>query len=232
MTATATVTREADAEEDFSEPKMTYNWTYWYARFTVLNDYQDLPCPVETQGAHLISAPTSPKAVTSRHDPSSFYEALFERLRGLALQQSVRENVYGEELANEWPISRTPRALADEVREARKRAQDALLPLDSSSSSDSEYEPAWMRRLREAREKRRRVRAQGKTEGATRADVEADAGAQIAASTHPQPHPPQLSPPQDDAVIKSTVDAVAHQACKKRKAPLTPISPFTKRVRV
>ncbi|KAH0494477.1 hypothetical protein TgHK011_001094 [Trichoderma gracile] len=207
-------------EEEFTDPKMSYNWTYWHARFTVLNDYQDLPCPVETRGAHLISAPPSPKAVAPRHDPRSFYKDLFERLRGLALRQSVRENIYGVEFASEWPISRTPRPLADEVREARKKAQDALLHLDSSSSSDPEYEPAWMRRMREAREKRRRARAQAKAEGVTRAK----------AAT-----PSQLSPPQDDAVINSeqqTVDAVADDSCKKRKAPPTPISPASpKRVR-
>ncbi|KAL7822671.1 hypothetical protein V8C26DRAFT_389714, partial [Trichoderma gracile] len=182
---------------------------------------QDLPCPVETRGAHLISHPPSPKVVAPRHDPSSFYKDLFGRLRRLATRQSMRVNMYGEEFANEWPISRTPRPLADEIREARMKARDALLHLDSSSSSDLEYEPAWMRRMREAREKRRRARAQAKAEGVTRAK----------APTSPQP-----SPPQDDAVIKSeqrTVDAVVDEPCKKRKAPPTPISPASpKRVRV
>lgn len=128
---------------------------------------------METQGAHLISAPSSPNAVESRHDPSSFYDHLFERLRGLALRQSIRENIYGEEFANEWPISRTPRALANEIRVARRKARDALLHLDDpSTSSDSEYEPAWRRRIREAREKKRQARKQAKLLAQAQAQTE------------------------------------------------------------
>ncbi|KAL6826742.1 hypothetical protein J3E69DRAFT_332050 [Trichoderma sp. SZMC 28015] len=162
-TAASTVDQTMDAEVGLTEPKISYSWTYWYAKFTELNQYECLPDPVETQGAHLISAPSSPNAVESRHDPSSFYDHLFERLRGLALRQSIRENIYGEEFANEWPISRTPRALANEIRVARRKARDALLHLDDpSTSSDSEYEPAWRRRIREVREKKRQAKKQAK----------------------------------------------------------------------
>lgn len=53
--------------------------------------------------------------------------------------------------------------MANEIRVARRKARDALLHLDSpSTSSDSEYEPAWRRRIREAREKKRQARKQAK----------------------------------------------------------------------
>ncbi|KAL6699085.1 hypothetical protein J3F84DRAFT_364845 [Trichoderma pleuroticola] len=179
-TATATVDQTMDAELESTEPKISHSWTYWYAKFTELNEYEYLPDPVETQGAHLISAPSSPNAVESRHDPSSFYDHLFERLRGLALRQSIRENIYGEEFANEWPISRTPRALANEIRISRRKARDALLHLDSpSTSSDSEYEPAWRRRIRQVREKKRQAKKQAKLLAQAHAQSEDPARAQL-----------------------------------------------------
>ncbi|KAK4067181.1 uncharacterized protein Triagg1_7909 [Trichoderma aggressivum f. europaeum] len=179
-TAAGTVDQTMDTELELTEPKLSYSWTYWYAKFTELNEYEYLPDPVETQGAHLISAPSSPNVVESRHDPSSFYDHLLERLRGLALRQSIRENIYGEEFANEWPISRTPRALAKEIRIARRKARDALLHLDSpSTSSDSEYEPAWRRRIREAREKKRRAKKQAKLLAQAQAQTEDPARIQL-----------------------------------------------------
>ncbi|PNP54537.1 hypothetical protein THARTR1_05094 [Trichoderma harzianum] len=179
-TATTTVDQTMDAELESTEPKISHSWTYWYAKFTELNEYEYLPDPVETQGAHLISAPSSPNAVESRHDPSSFYDHLFERLRGLALRQSIRENIYGEEFANEWPISRTPRALANEIRISRRKARDALLHLDSpSTSSDSEYEPAWRRRIRQVREKKRQAKKQAKLLAQAQAQSEDPVRAQL-----------------------------------------------------
>lgn len=31
-----------DAEVEFTEPKISYSWTYWYAKFTELNEYVQL----------------------------------------------------------------------------------------------------------------------------------------------------------------------------------------------
>jgi hypothetical protein len=40
-TTTADQTRELEVEEEeeLTEPKLSYNWTYWHARFTELNNY-------------------------------------------------------------------------------------------------------------------------------------------------------------------------------------------------
>lgn len=169
-----------------------------------------LPDPVETQGAHLISAPSSPNAVESHHDPSSFYDHLFERLRGLALRQSIRENIYGEEFANEWPISRTPRALANEIRVARRKARDALLHLDSpSTSSDSEYEPAWKRRIREVREKKRQARKQAKL----LAQAQTEDPVQLQLQTQVQSRSIQVEPqPQARFLLEPIVEDEAEQS--------------------
>ncbi|KAL6832285.1 hypothetical protein V8C40DRAFT_234584 [Trichoderma camerunense] len=208
----ATVDQTMDAELELTEPKISYSWTYWYAKFTELNEYDYLPNPVETQGAHLISAPSSPNAVESRHDPSSFYDHLFERLRGLALRQSIRENIYGEEFANEWPISRTPRALANEIRVARRKARDALLHLDSpSTSSDSEYEPAWRRRIREVREKKRHARKQAKLLAQTQ--TQTDDPVQLQLQSQVQPRTIQVEPqPQTRFLLEPIVEDEAEQS--------------------
>ncbi|KAL7790816.1 hypothetical protein V8C37DRAFT_384120 [Trichoderma ceciliae] len=155
----ATMAAPADQtveHEETAAPKMSHSWTYWYARLTEPNEYEFLPCPVATQGAHLISAPSSPRAVKPRHDASSFCRDLSERLRGLIVRQSLRENLYGEEFADEWPISRTPRALANEVLEARQKALEAQPHLYSPpSESTVDFESSWRRRIREWREKKR-----------------------------------------------------------------------------
>ncbi|UKZ54593.1 hypothetical protein TrVGV298_008402 [Trichoderma virens] len=214
-------------QEEMIEPKLSYTWTYWYARFTELNEYEYLPCPVETQGAHLISAPSSPNAVESRHDASSFCVELSNRLRRLVLRQSIRENIYGEEFANEWPISRTPRALANEIRIARRKARDALLHLDSPSTSDSEYEPPWRRRIREVREKRRQARRQAKAQAKAQVESEVQPQAPAKASA-------QLSPKHDakDLPEQPVIHAMMDLPCKKRKAPPTPITPSPKKTKV
>ncbi|KAL7963750.1 hypothetical protein V8C34DRAFT_266458 [Trichoderma compactum] len=210
-TAAATVDQTMDAELESAEPKLSYPWTYWYAKFTELNEYEHLPNPVETQGAHLISAPSSPNAVESRHDPCSFYDHLFERLRGLALRQSIRENIYGEEFANEWPISRTPRALAKEIRIARRKARDALLRLDSPSTSDSEYEPAWRRRIREAREKKRQAKKQAKLLAQAQAQAQTEDPVQLQSRSIMVESQPQarflLEPIVEDEAEQSPIPA-------------------------
>lgn len=38
-TAAATVDQTMDAELELTEPKLSYSWTYWYAKFTELNEY-------------------------------------------------------------------------------------------------------------------------------------------------------------------------------------------------
>ncbi|KAL6808892.1 hypothetical protein GGI42DRAFT_316691 [Trichoderma sp. SZMC 28013] len=212
-TAAATVDQTMDAELELTEPKLSYSWTYWYAKFTELNEYEYLPNPVETQGAHLISAPSSPNAVESRHDPSSFYDHLFERLRGLALRQSIRENIYGEEFANEWPISRTPRALAKEIRIARRKARDALLHLDSPSTSDSEYEPAWKRRIREAREKKRQAKKQAKLLAQAQAQAQTEDPVRLQLQPQIQSRSIQIeSQPQARFLLEPIVEDEAEQS--------------------
>ncbi|KAF3069333.1 hypothetical protein CFAM422_007257 [Trichoderma lentiforme] len=213
-TAASTVDQTMDGEVDLTETKISYSWTYWYAKFTELNEYEHLPDPVETQGAHLISAPSSPNAVESRHDPSSFYDHLFERLRGLALRQSIRENIYGEEFANEWPISRTPRALANEIRIARRKARDALLHLDDpSTSSDSEYEPAWKRRIREVREKKRQARKQAKLLAQAQAEAQTEDPVRFQLQPQVQPRSIQIEPqPQARFLLEPIVEDEAEQS--------------------
>ncbi|KAL7912642.1 hypothetical protein GGI35DRAFT_491155 [Trichoderma velutinum] len=214
-----------DAELELTEPKISYSWTYWYAKFTELNEYEYLPDPVETQGAHLISAPSSPNAVESRHDPSSFCDHLFERLRGLALRQSIRENIYGEEFANEWPISRTPRALANEIRIARRKARDALLHLDCpSTSSDSECEPVWRRRIREAREKKRQAKKQAKliAQAQTEDPVRVQLQPQVQSPFQVEPQPQGrflLEPIVEDEAEQSPIHGALTDAVRQMTIP-------------
>ncbi|KAL7944260.1 hypothetical protein V8C42DRAFT_326310 [Trichoderma barbatum] len=238
---------DADQEE-IVEPKISYTWTYWHARFTELNEYEHLPCPVETQGAHLISAPPSPKAVESRHDPSSFYDDLFERLRGLALRQSIREHIYGEEFANEWAISRTPRALANEIKAARQKALEAELHLDSPSTSESELQPGWWRRvIRESREKREAKKqakalaqaqalAQAHAQGESKAHIQAQDpdSVQVQTEAHVELQAQAQTPLECGAAHKTEQPAIhiVNQTSKKRKAPPTPVTPSPKRARV
>lgn len=41
--AAATVDQAMDVEVEFTEPKISYSWTYWYAKFTELNEYVNPP---------------------------------------------------------------------------------------------------------------------------------------------------------------------------------------------
>lgn len=129
------------------------------------------------------------------------------------MRQSIRENIYGEEFANEWPISRTPRALAKEIRIARRKARDALLHLDSPSTSDSEYEPAWKRRIREAREKKRQAKKQAKLLAQAQAQAQTEDPVRLQLQPQIQSRSIQIeSQPQARFLLEPIVEDEAEQS--------------------
>jgi len=68
-----------------------------------------LPDVVKTQGKHLVSRPTTP--TYSRTLDPDFVEKLHSSLYSLLNTQKLRVHQYGENIAEEWPISHTPQEI-------------------------------------------------------------------------------------------------------------------------
>lgn len=75
--------------------------------FRLADHVQSLPCPVSSQGAHLVHPPPTPALRDSPIDPT-FAQTLTDRLNKLVRRQEICVNMYGATFAEEWPISRTP----------------------------------------------------------------------------------------------------------------------------
>ncbi|KAH8729990.1 hypothetical protein BGZ61DRAFT_188737 [Ilyonectria robusta] len=117
-------------------PHLSYRWTHWLALAFEKAEGR-LPCPVSSQGAHLVHPPPTPALRDAPIDPT-FAQTLTDRLNKLVRRQEIRVNMYGAAFAEEWPISRTP---MQEAREAKARVQqfhEQQLRLDSDSPSESE----------------------------------------------------------------------------------------------
>lgn len=172
-----------------SIPRLSYPWTFSLAK-ALENSVGPLPCPVATQGAELVPAPETPAL---RYPPpdSAFVETLTERLEKLAWRQRIRINVYGVDFAEEWPISRTPRLLAEEAAARRIAFLEKDLHLDSSSTSESEGENE--RRILRLKKMLRRSRKQPRSRGA------------------------QLPSPQSTTEEEAGEQAPAAKPCLKRK---------------
>nr|CEG04920.1 unnamed protein product [Fusarium clavum] len=138
------------ASPDATPPKTSTEDNDIYTRHTwrhalalkIEKEYDELPCPVATQGSHLIHPPPTPAFHNSVPD-ASFTGALKKRLKDLLWQQDIRISCYGSDFANEWPISRTPRDLAQEAAARIMRLQDELL--NSISETDTEDEREFER---------------------------------------------------------------------------------------
>ncbi|KAM0421300.1 hypothetical protein ACHAPT_010829 [Fusarium lateritium] len=144
-----------------STPHLSYPWTYSLAK-ALENSDGPLPCPVATQGAELVPPPETPALRYPPPDPA-FVETLTERLRGLAWRQEIRVRIYGVDFAEEWPISRTPRLLADEAAARMIEFLEKDMHLNSDSTSESEGEAkrrilrsTKLRRLQQQPARRRR----------------------------------------------------------------------------
>ncbi|KAJ3503698.1 hypothetical protein NM208_g16464 [Fusarium decemcellulare] len=125
------------------------------------------PCPVATQGAHLIPPPSTP-AFHTWIPNTIFVQSLTNKLKLVEMRQNIRIGLYGAEFANQWPISKTPRDLArDAANRVTKIHHDLLLDLDDDTETDEEenekrgiqnelISAACRKRMSEAREKRKR----------------------------------------------------------------------------
>ncbi|KAJ4318383.1 hypothetical protein N0V84_006893 [Fusarium piperis] len=139
-----------------STPRLSYPWTFSLAK-ALENSIGPLPDPVATQGAELVPPPETPALRYPPTDPT-FVETLTKRLERLVWRQEIRINIYGVDFAEEWPISRTPRLLADEAAAQRIAFLQKDMHLDSSSTSESEGEDE--RRILRLKKMLRRSRKQ------------------------------------------------------------------------
>ncbi|KAH7109794.1 hypothetical protein EDB81DRAFT_625099, partial [Dactylonectria macrodidyma] len=89
----------------------------------------------------LISRPSTPQRTDRRFDP----QMLTERLEKLNQTQDLRIKIYGEGFAMQWPISRTPRDLAEEAKIRVLKGWDELLCLDEDSTSEEEFDRVMAR---------------------------------------------------------------------------------------
>ncbi|KAF5025533.1 hypothetical protein F66182_2385 [Fusarium sp. NRRL 66182] len=127
-----------------NEIYISHTWRHALA-LKVEEEQGELPCPVATQGSHLIHPPPTP-AFRNPVPNHLFIKTLQKRLKDLSWQQDIRISCYGADFANEWPISRTPRDLAQEAAARIIRLQDELL--NSISETDTEDELEFERVLK------------------------------------------------------------------------------------
>ncbi|KAI3567949.1 hypothetical protein IWW34DRAFT_776029 [Fusarium oxysporum f. sp. albedinis] len=120
---------------------ISYTWRHALA-LELEKEQGEFPCPVATQGSHLIHPPPTPAFRNSVPSPS-FTQTLKEQLETLSWKQDVRISCYGADFANEWLISQTPRDLAQEAAARIIRLQDEVL--NSISETDTEDEREFER---------------------------------------------------------------------------------------
>jgi len=112
----------------------------WLYATAILHEqfHGPLPDPVRTQGKHLVSRPSTPLHCFGP-DPN-FLQKLDASLESLVSRQTLRTRVYGEDIAEEWPISHTPSELKHkwEDYEALKWIDD-IPPTPSDDGSDHLY---------------------------------------------------------------------------------------------
>lgn len=90
-----------------------------------------------TAGAHLITAPPTPVLHSSLTDPdATFATQLQKSLKRYLWSQTLRRNIYGDDVADEYRMGHTP---ADVWMEARAELWN---PTCDSSDDDSETESA------------------------------------------------------------------------------------------
>jgi hypothetical protein len=85
---------------------------------------------VATKGAYLVTEPNTPLFFT-RFDSDYFTAELQRKLKGLLVIQGARENKYGQQAAEEWPISHTPSEMIEALIQAR-------FDVDTPPGSDDE----------------------------------------------------------------------------------------------
>ncbi|KAH7247665.1 uncharacterized protein BKA55DRAFT_617871 [Fusarium redolens] len=149
-----------------NEISISHTWRHTLA-IQIENNQGELPCPVATQGAHLIPPPPTPAFHTSTPN-TVFIQSLTNKLKLLQMRQNIRIGLYGAEFADQWPISKTPRDLAkDAANRVTKIHDDLLLALGDDTETDEEenercgiqnelISAACRKRMLEAREKRKR----------------------------------------------------------------------------
>ncbi|CAG1979592.1 unnamed protein product [Fusarium graminearum] len=148
-----------------NEISIRHTWRHALA-IRIENNQGELPCPMATQGAHLIPPPPTPAFHTSTPN-IVFIKSLTNKLKLLQMRQNIRVGLYGAEFADQWPISKTPRDLAkDAANRVTKIHDDLLLALGDDMETDEEENgrcdiqnelipAACRKRMFEAREKRR-----------------------------------------------------------------------------
>ncbi|KAF4500833.1 hypothetical protein FAGAP_2970 [Fusarium agapanthi] len=134
MTASPDATPPTTPTVD-NEIYICYTWRHALA-LELEKEQGEFPCPVATQGSHLIHPPPTPTFRNSVPGPL-FTQTLKNKLEGLS-DQDIRISCYGADFADEWPISRTPRDLAEEAIARTMQLQDELV--DSISETDTEDE--------------------------------------------------------------------------------------------
>ncbi|KAI3565770.1 hypothetical protein IWW34DRAFT_796146 [Fusarium oxysporum f. sp. albedinis] len=149
-----------------NEISISHTWRHALA-VRIENDQGELPCPVATQGAHLIPPPPTPAFHTSIPN-TAFIQILTEKLNRIQMRQNIRIGLYSAEFADQWPISKAPRDLAkDAANRVTKINDDPLLALGDDTETDEEKDErcgvknelisaACRKRMSEAREKRKR----------------------------------------------------------------------------
>ncbi|CAF3434936.1 hypothetical protein FGSG_10711 [Fusarium graminearum PH-1] len=112
----------------------------------------ELQCSVTTQGAHFVSPPPTP-AFHYDIPIEPFAKDLIHRLKILRMLQNLRISLYGQDFADDWPVSRTPSDLVKEARaKVEKERDDYLASLDETINTDEEEEEWAKERVRKGRE--------------------------------------------------------------------------------
>ncbi|SCO54133.1 uncharacterized protein FFNC_15354 [Fusarium fujikuroi] len=130
---------------------ISHTWRHALA-VQIENGQGELPCPVATQGAHLIPPPPTPAFHTSIPN-TDFIQSLTNKLKSVA---------------DQWPISKAPRDRAKGTANRTTKLHDDPLPaLGDDTETDEEKDErcgiqdelisaACRKRMLEAREKRKR----------------------------------------------------------------------------
>lgn len=109
----------------------------WIGTEILLYERQHGPLPndvVETQGQNLVTQCPTPVLRPFPSDEFRFNDDLDRRLRVLVWHQERRAATYGQEVAEEWPIDRTP----PKYKRARKKFHRARMRAEYEADSGSE----------------------------------------------------------------------------------------------